>query len=245
MKFGNQELVMIPTYPTDCIQEYISPWWQKTEDPTPRPGLLMWAFAPHVDQVPCGLVPKGRAKATEHSLVDCEIVPITSEKICRAPDLPVAGLPLFHREIRAVYRAKKRPVLVLAIPRNEVPNSLFHGKPKRLVCPTMLVAPYYGRDEGTGRRAGYPQEFVDRVMKCEYSQFVWDKLPLSGSSESIMRLDHLLPMSTDAIAYEPTPWALSKQALELMTEWAVWHISGDRPDENASLLGLVRSELYG
>ena len=52
----------------------------------------------------------------------------------------------------------------------------------------LLVAPYYGV-QADGTRAGWNPEFVSRIQRAEYSQYVWDRLPEGGLREgSILRL---------------------------------------------------------
>jgi hypothetical protein len=72
---------------------------------------------------------------------------------------------------------------------DKVDRQLTSGKPKWQTAPPVLVAPYYGVDEG-GKRAGFKSEFVSRIRRCDYPQFMWDKLPIRGNTiESILRLD--------------------------------------------------------
>ena len=53
---------------------------------------------------------------------------------------------------------------------------------------TVLVAPYYGITGGT-KRGGFNPEFVDRVRRAEYPEYVWDRLPIGGSTdESLLML---------------------------------------------------------
>lgn len=117
------------------------------------------------------------------------------------------------------------------------------SKPRRLTKATALVAPFIGRDEGTGKRSGYPQPFVDRVRHCEYPRFIWDMLPVGSSQESILRLDHLLPMSTLDVAFDKTPWKLSEESLFVVMEWFEWYYSGHLPENEDSMLSVIRAEL--
>lgn len=239
---------MTQTSTDECVHDFISPWWVKAEDAIIAPGRLLWAFVKHVDQQPMALVAKGRTDdAGQHALAECEIVPINSDKLFVRSQLPVASLPCYEREVRAVYRAKKRPVLALSLPGAQIDRQAlgFKGKPQNLTAKTILVAPYYGVDEGTGRRAGWPQAFVSRVKRCEYPQFAWDSLPISQVKESILRLDHIQPISSLHIAYEPTEWTLSEEALRVMQEWVAWHLLGESPDieDESSSLALLRTVL--
>ena len=218
--------------PEDSTHFSINPWWIETKDSTPAPGRLLWVYVPHVGQEPKALVPIGRTtEVRQHELADCEILPANHEKVLKRSTLPVAGLPCHDKELLSVYNAKRRPVLVLATPQVPVNNNEFKGKPSYMTASTHMVAPYYGTDEGTGRRAGYPQAFMDRVRHCEYPQFVWDMLPLHGANVSVLRLDQIYPLSTMFRAYEMTPYALSEEALAVVQEWMGWHFFGEVPKE--------------
>lgn len=140
--------------------------------------------------------------------------------------LPVAAFPAYSGEAQLVYRAKKRPLLVIAESGPEVDHKLIRQKPKWQTAPTLLVAPFYGRDEGTGNRSGFSDAFVERVQKCEYPQFFWEKLPLPGASESILRFDHIQPIGNHYNNYELPPYCLGEDALSLIDEWLIWFIFG-------------------
>ena len=236
---------MIPTFPDDCPQTIapLDDWWIQHNTQELEYGCLLWAFVPHVDQVPMALVAQGRSEATNHHLADCDIIPANSNRIFQRSRLPVASIPCYPNEVRTVYRSKKRPALLMVPPGEDVPRSMMASKPRSLTRPTAIIAPYYGRAEGTGKRSGFPQPFVDRVRCCEYPRFAWDKLPISSSEESILRLDHLLPMSINNIAFEKTQWKLSEEAFYIIMEWFEWYYTGSIPENNDSLLCHIREEL--
>ena len=142
--------------------------------------------------------------------------------------------------MRTVYRAKARPVLVLSAGGPEVPRELRVGAAGWQTAPTLLVAPFYGVDPG-GTRGGWREDFVTRIRRGEYPQYLWDKLPLPGAGESVLRFDHLQPIGHHANAYEWTPHRLSDEALSLVDAWMRWLLTGELPGE--SLLAYVRSEL--
>lgn len=222
---------MTQIFPDDSVQGILGEWWVPDDSPTIRRGRLVKAFVPHVDQLPYLLVPIGRTDAREHTLADCEIKPLSVNGPQERARLPVAGLPCYLGEVRAIYRAKKRPMLVLADPGQEVPRPLMAGKPKTLTAPALLGAPYYGVDEGTGTRAGYPPEFVTRVRHCEYNHFFWDMLPIGGVNESLLRVEHLQPVGFHHMSLEAQPWRLTDDALVIMDDWLAWHLTGDIPED--------------
>ncbi|AGW13801.1 hypothetical protein [Megalodesulfovibrio gigas] len=218
---------MIPTYPDDCIQTLTNAWWVQTDNKTPTKWRLAWAFVPYVDQLPYQLIPKARTDDREHDRAECEIAPCNVAAPPALPRLPVAALPRHDpKEIFAVYRAKKRPVLIAADLGATVHKQLQTGFPKRSFASSYLCVPYYGVDAGTGKRAGYPPAFTARVKAGEYSQFFWDMLPVPGARESILRLDQMQPVGGHHQSLELTLYSLSEEAGSIMDEWMQWHLTG-------------------
>ncbi len=109
-----------------------------------------------------------------------------------------------------------------------VDDKLRRDMPKRSTAQTVLVAPYYGSDRD-GKRAGYNPELVERIRHVEYPQFFWDKLPISGPKESILRLDHIQPVGTHYNSYELAKYKLSENAMEIMDDLLQWLIWGGVP----------------
>ena len=66
-------------------------------------------------------------------------------------------------------------------------------------------------------------------------------LPLSGSRESVLRLDHLQPIGKHHDAIEFTPHCLTNEALEILDEWLLWLVMGF-PDEEG-ILYEIREEM--
>lgn len=152
-------------------------------------------------------------------------------------------MPLSEGEVHAVYKAKKRSCLIIFEGGMAVEKSLTAGKPKSQTAPTLLVAPYYGADEGRAR-VGYKPEFTKRVRCCEYPQFMWDKLPIGGNTEeSKLRLDHFQPIGKHNDSIEFTNYRLSNQALDILDEWLCWLMT-EEFDENSTLL-LFKTDIGG
>lgn len=213
-------------YPEDAVQSMIDPWWVEDSSTPLCRGRLIRAFLPHVDQIPKQLIAIGRSSADDHTRADYEIAPLRIKEPLQRSRLPVAALPAFEGEVNAIYRAKTRPALLVSEGGFPVEKTLTSGKPKWQTAPTVLVAPYYGVDEG-GTRAGFRPEFVTRVRRCNYSQFMWDTLPLGGSTtESILRLDHLQPIGQHHDTIMMTPYRLSEDALVVLDDWLDWLIEG-------------------
>lgn len=215
-------------YPEDCIQSIVGSdkWWVKYEESTLCRGALIFAFAPHVDQIPYTIKPIGRTAADDHNTARVSVAPLRVDQPLKKTDLPVAAMPLRAGEVWTAYRAKKRPCLVLGSNSPHIEKSLIRGMPNSATAPTVLVAPYYSVDRD-GTRAGYRPEFVERVRHCEYPQFVWDCLPFpDASNESILRLDHLQPIGAHYASYKLSSFKLSSDALVIIDELLDWLIRG-------------------
>jgi len=109
---------MIQTYPDDSLQGIIEPehiWWEACEGHEYCRGRLVWAFIPHVGQMPCTLIPIERADdPTQHKVAKVRIEPLDIKSVIRYPKLPIPSLPQKRNEVRAVYLAKKRPALIIS-----------------------------------------------------------------------------------------------------------------------------------
>jgi hypothetical protein len=232
------------TFPDDCLQTVVGgqKWWVEDTTQQVSRGSLLFAFAPHVDQLPFTFEPVGRTEATRHDSAVVRVAPLKVDQPLRQTALPVAAMTVHEGEVWAAYRAKKRPCLVLGCNHPTVSSTLTKGMPNNSTAPTLLVAPYYGASRNH-HRAGYRPEFVERVRHCEYPQFVWDHLPFPGGEESILRLDHLQPIGAHYNAYKLSGYRLSDTAIEVIDEllgWLMW--GGVEPD---SLVALYRQEIEG
>ncbi len=149
-------------YPDDALQSYVSDqWWQKNEDRTLGIGTLLWAVVNHVGILPYRLVTKGRALATEHKAAGFKVEKFTVRSRPEDQKLPIAALPVYAGESYGVYRAKVRPVLVIAgdLPHVDKPT---RGRQLRYQTdPAILVAPYYG--VATDGRVGFKEPFLGRI----------------------------------------------------------------------------------
>lgn len=222
-------------YPDDSVQGVLhpTPWWTTDENLTLKRGRLIWAFVPHVSQEPTQLFIQGRAAdPTNHKKALFELRPLRIDHTPTATaDLPVAAVPSYSGEVLAVYRAKKRPAIVLSTGGTVVPGTLRAGSARWQSAPSLLVIPYYGAmPEGT--RSGWPADFIRRIQLCEFPQYLLDWLPISRSGEpSVLRLDHIQPVGLHYNSYELTPWVLSDPALEVLDDWLLWLQTGLVPKD--------------
>jgi hypothetical protein len=104
----------------------------------------------------------------------------------------------------------------------------------------LLVAPYYGVDRD-GTRGGWRPDFVQRIRRAEYAQYIWDSLPVGGPKESILRLDHVFPIARNAAAFEVTEHRLTPDALGIVDEWLRWLTTTVLAE--GGLLADIRAEL--
>lgn len=214
----------------------------RTQDQQVRRGRLLWAFVPHVDQHPFVLVSEGRSEATEHGSANYRFEPLRGSAPPAEATLPVAGLPGYPGEVRLVLRAKRRPVLVLSTGGVDVPKALRVGSARYQTNPTIIAAPYYGADQG-GSSGGWKPEFVARIRRCEYPQYMWDSLPIPGRRESVLRLDHMQPIGRHGESYDLTEFVLHEDALALLDEYLLWFLMDSLPPDG--LLNEIRSTLLG
>lgn len=166
----------------------------------------------------------GRVTSTEHKSAKVKIVPMLASSPPKATTLPVAAMPHYAGEVKAVYRAKLRPAVVLSVGGSDLPPKLVAGLGWQANA-ALLVAPYYGVDQ-TGTRGGWPEPFVRRIMRGEYPQYAYDRLPIGGCAESILRLDHTQPIGHDRASYQLTEYELTVEALGVLDEWFAWLVTG-------------------
>lgn len=214
------------TYPDASIQKLCNCWWEEQAEKNPVRGSLVFAFTPHVDQVPYTLHPAGREDATCHDKAIINVEPLRIKERRARADLPVAAMTINSKEVWTAYKAKKRPCLALSDIPPLVQKQLTRNLPKKNFAPAIKVAPYYGVDQSSSR-AGYPAEFVERVRHAEYRNFFWDMLPVSsGTKESLLRLDHIQPVGFHYNSYELAGWKLTEEALEVVDDWFLWSLYG-------------------
>ena len=189
-------------YPEDCVQSIVgsADWWITNDKEELCRGALVFVFVPHVDQVPYTFEPIGRTEADQHDSAEVRVAPLRVNQPLKKTDLPIAAMPLHSGEVWTAYRAKKRPCLIISSASPSIDCETTKGMAKHSTAPTVLVMPYYGATRN-GRRGGYRPEFVERIRYCEYPQFLWDKLPIHGPEESILRLGHLQPVGTHYNSY--------------------------------------------
>ncbi|MDY6905590.1 MAG: hypothetical protein SWH61_13000 [Thermodesulfobacteriota bacterium] len=217
------------TYPDVCLQNIVdfSPWWEEYNGPEYRPGRLVWAFLPYVDQVPLVLKHTGRGgeDGTEHYHLKSDLEYFNVKDSNTYISLPAAALPQKNKEVRFIYRAKCRPAIIISKSGKQVDSELKKGMASYQTAPMILVAPSFGVD--SEMRSGYKPELVDRIRRCEYPQFLWDMLPInSRTQESLFRLDQIQPVGKTTRSIKFTDYCLSVEALQLIYVQIEWLCTG-------------------
>ena len=149
-------------------------------------------------------------------------------------------MPSYPGEVWAAYRAKRRPCLIISYAFPPVDSALTKGMARHSTAPTILAAPYYGATKD-GSRGGYNPALVEQIRHCDYPQFLWDQLPITGPEESILRLDHLQPIGNHHNAYQLSEYKLSSDALQVVDELFRFLIWGEIPED--SLIAMYREEI--
>lgn len=223
MVCGTLSCVPTTTYPDDCIQSLCGSWWEDTGNRSLCRGRLAHAFVPYIKEVPLALRPERAADPGDHHRAVVKVEPLNIDQQRTAPNLPVAALPFRSGEHYAVYSGKVRPVVLLF----ELPDVPQQAKGSgSIFSRTMVVAPFFGGDQ-TGVRAGASEEMLERIRHCEYSRYMWDRLPTGGAVDnSILKWDHLLPIGSNNMTFKPTQYCLSKEALKVFEEWLIWLQTG-------------------
>lgn len=243
MKSGSRPHGEVTKYPEDSIQFFAGRWWEQIEPRALERGRFIWTFVAYPEPSPLRLTPKGRDDSRDHHHAIVKIEPhrIGDPLTQDLDTLPAAALPVREGEAYFVSRGKIRPALVVSTGGTQVRRELVGRAAAWQVNRTALVAPYYGV-EGDGTRGGWPEEFVKRIRRAEYPQYVWDILPGSRSEQgSIVRLDHLLPVSQHQEAYRLTEYRLSEEALGYVDDWLSWCLTGQLAEKSA--LAYLREEL--
>lgn len=231
------------TFPDHCLQMVTGDWWESAPSHAVSFGTLLEVFVHHMDKLPVQLIPEGRVESTVHGQARMKAIPYNIRRHMQRPPVPVAALPTYPGDSYIALRGKVRPALVVGADFSPISEEVRQRHLDWQTAPVFLVAPFYGV-ERTDDRNGFRPEFVERVQKAYYKQFLWDKLPpaalqlcTSGSREgSMLRLDHITPIGSDPGFYRNTGHRLNEDGVRLLKEWLEWVWFNDM-DEESFLLG--------
>lgn len=198
-----------------------------------------------IGQVPHELTPEGREDPKDHSRAKARVRQFNIDRQRPTqPPLPVAGLPLHSNEVLLAYKAKVRPALILGSRLPDLSAVLGPGTPKSHRHSPLTIAPYYGVDQD-GSRTGYTPDFVKRVRRAEFPQYMFDQLPeikgMKPTQASVLRFDHMQPVGRNAATCKPTKWRLSDEALQFLSSWTAWVFEGEPPKD--CILSWLRKDL--
>ena len=241
---GSRRRGAVSPFPEDCIQFFVDEWWVEDSSRDVRPGSLLKAFAAYPEPTPYVLTGEGRRNDRDHSHANIKIsAHRISDPLPRQDgNLPVAGLPVRAGEALFVVRGKVRPVVVIAVGGDDFDRRIAGRAARWQTRRALLVAPYYSIDRD-GSRGGWNPDFVSRIRRAEYPQYLWDLLPIARSGEggSILRFDNAFSVSQHGDAYAHCGHRLSDEAVGYLAQWFRWLVSGEL--EKDSPLDYLRSEL--
>lgn len=175
-------------------------------------GQLFWthAYYPHENLEVWRPIPDP-SEPTKTIATAFRIESSTSDRFKRS--LPLGAPPLKTNEEFLVIRAKVRPVVLIC---TEAQVKLETEKEQRKVSrKRCLTAQVFSLKDTTTRRSKYSQNFVDRVRKLEYPQFMF--LPEKAGLlevDSILRLDECQSVFTKHL--DPCQWALCDDLQDLL-----------------------------
>ena len=216
---------MTKPYPDDAFQGVFDEWWieEAPRKGTFNRGRLVWVPALSIQEVPTELCVEGH-DPPDHGGAKAKLRAYHVGRRQTKATLPAAAVPLHDGELCLVHKAKRRPALVLGTPPPPA-AALLAGSSQGHRGSPILVAPYYGC---AGQ--GFAPEFLARVRRAEYPQFMWEQLPLDSQPEgALLRMDQIQPIGRSVASCEETPWRLSSEALELIDQWVSWLLVGAPP----------------
>jgi hypothetical protein len=137
--------------------------------------------------------------------------------------LPYSNPPLKTNEEFIALKAKPRPVILIQPPDPEltkVKKAGYAGKVVRHLCPVVLV---YSAEDDAGN-SKFDLEFIDRVRRLEYRQFLF--LPKGGplTVDSIARLDEVQSIAENQL--EPTKFALTTEICNILRSQVSYFFTG-------------------
>lgn len=209
-------------FPEDSIQSMVSPWWVSERGDRLARGRLVVAYTQHADAHPFVLTVEGKKEPSDPTRARMRIEPLRSDLPTKPPSPPSPALPLEPGESWCVRRARRRACVVLGVTGPDVHRPMRSAEPSTPVGPAILLAPYYDA-------TAVDPAFVARARRAEYAYCVWDKLPMAGNREVLLRLDQLQPFGRDPLGFEWTDHALSPEALAVLDAWLVWNLTGALP----------------
>lgn len=151
--------------------------------------------------------------------------------------LPYSNPPLKTDEEFIALKAKPRPVILIQPPDPAllaIKKAGYAGKVVRHLCPVVLV---YSAEDDAGN-SKFDADFVERIRRLEYRQFLF--LPKGGplALDSIARLDEVQSIAENQL--EPTKFALAKEVSDILRSQASYFFTGLSGKEFAGWASLLK-----
>ena len=194
------------------LDEIISPFYSKVTNASENlsRGRICWTHCFYTHENLEFWRPKDYEDETKTSAKYFYIDTSSSDAFNRRAPLHNPRLEINEEFI--VARAKKRPVILIAMPEKiNIRSFRGGGKIHKNVC---LVAPLFGV-EGIDGKAKFPDEFINRIRSMEYPHLFFVPEDAGGLiRHSICRLDSI--QATFAPHLEYTSLSLSNEAIDVI-----------------------------
>lgn len=150
---------------------------------------------------------------------------------------PYSSPPLRTNEEFLAIKGKPRPVILTQPPDPsllKLQKGPHGGRIVRHLCPVALV---YSAEDETGVPR-FPSQFLERIRRLEYPQFLF--LPKGGpiTADSLARFDELQSVALHQLT--PTGYCLSKDAVAIMRSQVSYYLTGLAGNEFAGWADLLR-----
>ena len=151
--------------------------------------------------------------------------------------LPYTSPQLEANEEFIAIKAKPRPIVLLQPPDSQlalIKKGVTGGKIARHLCVAALV---FSAEKANGD-AKFPAQWVERIRRLEYPEFMF--LPKGGpiTRDSILRLDEV--QSVAIAQLQPTAFSLSSEIAAILRSQVSFYLSGLSGDEFAGWATLLK-----
>jgi hypothetical protein len=231
---------------TQLIDPYYQPIASSEFRKFPRIGQFCWVPIVNLDGIP-RLLEVERADPTEHYATRFLIRNMGEKDFKKKNRLPIKKLSLRETEELIIYRAKKRPAIIIAMG-----NTCFDditlllkssGKTHLQQANCLFILPLYGI-ETEDHEGGFPAAMVARIKALMYQQFFYfprEKSPLIFNS--VGRLDRIQPLLYHHDVINLEPFSLSPEALSILLGFIRILFGGEEDDLLKTIKELVLESL--
>ena len=209
-------------------------------------GQLCWVPIPILNKIP-KILDLERSKPTSHDSVNFVLRDANKSDDFRKRDrsLPIKYLQLQSDEELLVYRAKKRPSVIVASGMDILPSFeplLKHKGKRHLQENSLFVIPVYSicrEDYGSG----FIKEMIPLIERLVYRQFFY--IPASKEfTEGVARFDRIsIVIDRGPSAIIPSSVCLGKEALAILNDMLLFCLSGKESEELIALKEIFQEDL--